>query len=216
VRICTTPQAVVQPVAEHTLALILAAVKGIPAYDAAMRRGDHAVRAGMQLFGKTVGIIGLGRIGYRVASLLDALGCGILFFDTIPVRDVPAAWRQAESIEQLLGTADIVSLHAGAQQDGCPILTGERFRKSKHGIVIINTARGSLIDEDAMVLALKDGTVAAAGLDVFRTEPYSGPLLAFPQVVVTPHVASNTRESRGEMELEAVHSLLAALGEMKG
>ncbi|MDD1674649.1 MAG: hypothetical protein LUQ13_03305 [Methanomicrobiales archaeon] len=211
IRICTTPNSVVQPVAEHTIALILSVLKGIPAYDAGMRRGDHAVKAGTLLAGKTVGIIGLGRIGFRVASLLDALGCRILFYDSFSIRDVPGTWKPAGSVEDILGQSDIVTLHAGPQADNTPLLSADRFRTARKGIVIINTARGSLIDEGAMAEALKDGTVSGAGLDVFQQEPYTGPLLAFSQVVATPHVASNTRESRGEMELEAVRNLLAAL-----
>jgi len=215
IRVCTTPKAVVQPVAEHTIALILSVLKGITVYDAAMRRKDHTVTAGTLLAGKTVGIIGLGRIGFRVATLLSAFGCSICFVDPAAVRDVPGAWQRAASVEALLENSDIVTLHAGPQADGSPVLSAERFRSVKRGIVIINTARGSLIDEDAMAAALKDGTVSGAGLDVFREEPYAGPLLAFPQVVATPHVASNTRESRGEMEREAVQNLLAVTREAR-
>jgi D-3-phosphoglycerate dehydrogenase len=94
---------------------------------------------------------------------------------------------------------------------GKPILDEEAFHSIKRGVIIINTARGSLIDEDALLRAIHNGTVAGAGLDVFQTEPYRGPLLACPQVIATPHVASNTLESREEMENEAVGNLLEAL-----
>lgn len=213
IRICITPNAVVQPVAEHTVALIFSALRSIPAYDAGMRRGDHTVRAGTLLAGKTVGIIGIGRIGFRVASLLEAIGCRIRFYDPYINREIPATWQKAASVQDILEQCDIVTLHTGPQADNAPVLSAERLHKARKGIVIINTARGSLIDEGAMAEALKEGTVSAAGLDVFQQEPYTGPLLAFSQVVMTPHVASNTRESRSEMELEAVHNLLTVLRE---
>jgi D-3-phosphoglycerate dehydrogenase len=88
------------------------------------------------------------------------------------------------------------------------------FHICKTGVILINTARGSLVSEEDLVLALSEGKVSAAGLDVFSSEPYHGPLLSFPQVVMTPHVASNTAESRAEMEMEAVQNLISAFREM--
>lgn len=211
IKVLNTPTAPVAAVAEHTLGLILSVLKQIPEYNEAIRRGDYSIRTGKLLSGKKVGLIGLGRIGTAVAELLTALGCTIIFFDPFRNGAVPGSWQKAGSIESLLAASDIISLHAPPLPDGRPLLSDNEFNCCKKGIVIINTARGALIDETSLESALNTGTVSAAGLDVVSSEPYSGPLLNYPQVVITPHVASNTVESRQEMELEAVNNLINAL-----
>jgi D-3-phosphoglycerate dehydrogenase len=173
-----------------------------------MRKGEEALEPGTLLAGKTVGVIGLGRIGMKVAMMLGSLGCRILVYD--PYRKGPdqPGVKFLPSLEDLAGEADILTLHAPAQPGDRPILDGAILSRCRRGVVIVNTARGSLIDEAALVSALEEGRVAAAGLDVFPREPYTGPLLRFPQVVATPHVASNTIETRQEMEMEAVENLM--------
>jgi D-3-phosphoglycerate dehydrogenase len=208
IRVFNTPDAPVQAVAEHALALLLALLKHIPAYNDRVRCGDHTVRSGGLLAGKTIGIVGMGRIGLRMATVLDALGCRIVYFDPYLQRPVPRTWRSAASLQALLKEADVVTLHAAPLPNSAPLLDEEMLQFCKRDALIINTARGSLIDENALAAALRDGTVAGAGLDVAQTEPLSGPLLEFPQVIVTPHVASNTRETRAQMEMEAVENLL--------
>lgn len=211
VRILTTPQAPVQAVAEHTIALIFCALKKIPAYTVSMKNGDFSSSSGRLLSGKTVGIVGLGRIGYRVAEMLNALGCNINYFDPFTTTNPPISWQCMSNLENLVAMADIISLHANPPKKTGAIIDEKILLKCKKGIIIINTARGTLIDEMALVQALKTGAVSAAGLDVFMREPYTGPLLSFPQVITTPHVASNTIESRSTMELEAFENLLRAL-----
>jgi len=211
IAILTTREAPVRAVAEHTMALTLACLKQIPQNDRAMRDGKEGSVPGRMLQGRSVGIIGLGRIGHQVARFLEPFGCRILYFDILPAKDVGAAWEQKETLREVLEESDILSLHATPTVSGKPILDEEAFHSIKQGVIIINTSRGSLIDEDALLRAIRTGTVAGAGLDVFRTEPYRGQLLACPQVIATPHVASNTRESRDAMEYEAVENLLEAL-----
>jgi D-3-phosphoglycerate dehydrogenase len=208
IRVFTTPEPPVQAVAEHTLALLLSVLKGIPLRNEMIRKGEEAMQPGTLLAGKTVGIIGFGRIGQTVAGMLGPFGCRILAYD--PYRKGPdqAGVEFPASLEDLAGEADILTLHASAQPGGRPIIDRHLLSRCRRGVVILNTARGSLIDEDALVHALEEGTVAAAGLDVFPSEPYRGPLLRFPQVIATPHVASNTTETRREMEMEAVENLL--------
>lgn len=208
IRIFNTPDAPVQAVAEHTLALILALLKHIPEYNENARRGDHSVRPASLLSGKTAAIIGMGRIGFRVAEILDAIGCGIIFYDPFMQRKVPQEWKRADTIEGLLANADIVTLHAAPGTDQSPLLDGGTLKKCDRSPIIVNTARGSFIDEDALVSALREGWVGGAGLDVARNEPLEGPLLEFAQVIVTPHVASNARETREQMEMEAVMNLV--------
>ena len=211
IRIFTTPEPPVQAVAEHTLALLLSILKGIPQRNEMMRKGEEALQAGTLLAGKTIGIVGFGRIGMKVAAMLKSLGCRILAYDPFTGGTDQGGVEFLVSLEDLVAEADILTLHASARPGGQPILDGHILSRCRRGMVVLNTARGSLIDEAALVHALEEGTVAAAGLDVFPTEPYTGPLLRFPQVIATPHVASNTIETRREMEMGAVENLIAGL-----
>jgi D-3-phosphoglycerate dehydrogenase / 2-oxoglutarate reductase len=205
-----TPSAPVQAVAEHTLALLLSVAKQIPVCQARLREGDAVPPPGLLVSGRTAGIVGMGRIGKRVAGLLEALGCRISYYD--PGVDAGrAAWVRKERLEDLARGADILTLHAPAQPGNRPLIGREIISLCRRGLILVNTARGSLIDEEALAYALEEGIVAGAGLDVFSREPYRGPLLRFPQVVATPHVASNTVETRRQMEMEAVDNMIEAL-----
>ena len=210
IQIVTTPNSPVQSVAEHTLALILSALKNIPQYNKQMRENNHALTAGSLLSGKTVGIAGMGRIGTRVAEMLECLGCQILFYDPMLARQTPSTWKQIDSIEELVKCSDILSIHSAPQPDGSPLINAKVLSHA-NGITIINTARGTLIDEQSLISALSSGKVKSAALDVFPSEPYTGKLLSFPQVIATPHVASNTVESRRQMEIESVDNLIKSL-----
>lgn len=210
IHILNTPEAPGLAVAEHTLALLLALLKKIPQYNQQMRDGNYAVESGLMLSGKTVGIVGLGRIGYRVATMLVALGCTIHYYDPYIRSGPPSEWISLSSLENLVSSVEVVSLNTTPQKEGTAIFDNRIFAQCKKGIIVINTARGSLIDERALVDALDTGIVSAAGLDVFPMEPYNGELLKYPQVIVTPHVASNTIESRQQMEMEAVEHIIDA------
>jgi D-3-phosphoglycerate dehydrogenase len=208
ITILNTPEAPVIAVTEHALALLLAILKRIPAYNSGVRQGDQSIQPGLLLSGKTVGIVGLGRIGFRFASLLSQVGCYIRYYDPYLKVPVPENWRSSSSLEELVGTSDIVSLHAAPKSDGTPIIDASILRKARPGLILINTARGSLIDENALEQAIQAGIISAAGLDVFSKEPYTGTLLKYPQIIITPHVASNTLESRRQMEYEAVENII--------
>lgn len=210
IQIFNTPEAPVISVTEHALALLLAVLKRIPQYNRNVREGDYSVKPGLLLSGKVVGIIGLGRIGHRFASVLSALGCKIQYYDPFLQSLPPDTWKSVPSLEDLVKTSDIISLHAPPNSDGSPLIDSSILKKCKNGVIIINTARGVLIDESALELAIQEGIVASAGLDVFSKEPYSGTLLKYPQVIITPHVASNTVESREQMEWEAVKNIIRA------
>ncbi len=214
IRVLTTPDATIQPVAEHALALLFCVSKRIAEYNTSARLGDHMVKQASMIQGKHVGIIGLGKIGFRTAELLSGLGCSIHYFDPYCNFPAPTSWKKMDSLEDLLRVSEIISLHTPAQKDNKPLLNRETFNQCHTGVIVINTARGSLVDEDALYDALKRGKVAGAGLDVFRHEPYTGPLLSLSQVVITPHVASNTIESRKTMEHEAVQNLINVLTEI--
>lgn len=207
IHVATTPNSPTLAVAEHTLALLLATMKNIPQYNEQMRKNNIGLMKGSLLSGKTVGIVGLGRVGTRVAEMLEALGCHISYFDPMVSRELPSSWMRFESLTGLIKDADILSIHSVPLPDGRPLISDKELSVA-NGITIVNTARGSLIDEQSLIRALTSGSVKSAALDVFPIEPYTGNLLGFPQVVVTPHVASNTDESRGQMEIEAVENLI--------
>jgi len=206
-----TPEAPAIAVAEHTIALIFASLKHIPRYNTQMRQGDFSTMLGANLFGKKVGIIGMGRIGSRVATILENAGGKIWYFDPVAKNGLPDSWSRCDSLESLVADVDILSLHSPPLADKKPIIEEKLLSHAKKGMIIINTARGSLIDEAALTKALESGLVAGAALDVFSEEPYSGGLLKFPQVIVTPHVASNTHETRSQMEIEAVNNLIEGM-----
>lgn len=214
IRVLITATSTVQPVAEHTIALIFCLIKRIAEYNNSVRKNDYEVKQASLIQGKLVGIVGFGRIGSRVGELLSGLGCSIIFFDPFISQIPNPIWKKAESLDQLLTCADIITLHVPTQKDNIPLLNREAFNQCRKGVIIVNTARGSLIDEQALCDALSSGKVSGAGLDVFKTEPYSGPLEIFPQVIITPHIASNTIESRKEMETEAVNNLIISLNEV--
>lgn len=213
--VVNTPDAPIQAVAEHTLALIFAVLKRITIYNDNIRRGEYTVESGLLLNGRSVGIVGLGRIGRKVAEMLDVLGCNIIYYDPFMTEKLDNTWRCADTLAKLLENVNIVSLHLPPQKDNEPILDNKAFKKCREGVVVINTARGSLIDEGALIQAIENGIIWGAGLDVYPFEPYTGKLLDYPQVVTTPHVASNTIESRQQMEIEAINNLINELRDEK-
>jgi D-3-phosphoglycerate dehydrogenase len=213
IRIAITSASAIQPVAEHTIALMLCCLKRIYEYNNSMKDGDTTLKSSGLLQKKTIGIIGLGRIGFRVGEILSGFGAQVQFFDPGLRFSPPATWHRAGTLGELLSQADIITLHTPAQEKNVPLLNQATLETCRDGVIIINTARGSLIDEMALDAALRSGKVAGAGLDVFVNEPYTGPLLRFPQVVATPHVASNSRESREEMEAEAISNLITFVKE---
>jgi len=211
IKICSTPESPVQAVAEHTLALLFSLMKHIPMYNSNMRTGNYQLRSGSLLYGKTVGIVGMGRIGQKVAAYLAGFGCRIVYYDPFVQKEMPVTWEKMTRLEELVKISDIITLHSPPQQDGSPIITAELMEKFRRGVIIINTARGSILDEQALMKGLDSEIISGAGLDVFSYEPYAGSLLKYPQVIVTPHVSSNTLESRNQMEMEAVDNILTAI-----
>ena len=192
-------------VAELALGLLLDVLRRISAQDRQIRGGTWKKASGRLLSGKTVGIIGFGAIGQRFGKLCRAFGCRVAYFD--PAAKA-ADWAEAASLQGLLAAADIISLHASGS---ARVLGREELAACRHGVVIINTARGELVDEEALVDCLSSGHVGSAGLDVFEREPYEGPLAGRDDVVMTPHIGSYAFEARVRMEEMAVSQLLSAL-----
>jgi len=209
VAVFNTPDVVTEPVAELTIAMILDLLRRVTTHTLLMRERKWERRTGNLLLGKKVGVIGLGRIGRMVAQLLRAWGIEVLGTDIRPDE----AWAKQQgvvvvSLQELLRDSDIVTLHVAGSNDHPFCLGDHEIALMKKGAFLVNVARGSLIDEQVLIKALRSGHLAGAGLDVFQEEPYSGPLCDLDNVVLTPHLASLTQESRLAMEIEAVQNIV--------
>ncbi len=187
-------------VAEHACALILALARMVPAADRAMKDGKWEKKRflGTELRGKTLGILGLGRIGQEVALRARSFGMRIVAHDPFITSEIAESMSVLLlTLDEVCATADFLTLHLPATAETKHLFNDARFAKVKHGLRIINTARGELIDEAALKRAIESGAVAAAGLDVFEKEPPPDWALAqMPQVVATPHIAASTEEAQ--------------------
>ena len=164
---------------------------------------------GAELFGKTAGIVGMGRIGRAVADRLLPFGVRILATDPHPK---PAPAYSFVPLEQLLRESDIVTLHTALSAETRGMLGREQIGMMKQGAVLVNTARGALVDEEALYDALKAGKLAGAGIDVYSEEPYSGKLCELENVVLTPHLGSDTAEGQARVGKELIERLSEVLG----
>ena len=193
-------------VAEHACALILALARAIPSADRAMkeRRWEKKQFVGTELRGKTLGIAGFGRIGQEVAQRARAFGMHVLAHDPFISADLAArSGVELVSLDDLCASADYLTLHLPSTDDTHHLFNDERFARCKPGLRLINTARGELVDEQALRRAIERGQVAGAGLDVFEQEPPSDWALAqLPQVIATPHIAASTEEAQELVGIE--------------
>ncbi|MBY0474802.1 MAG: phosphoglycerate dehydrogenase [Nitrosomonas sp.] len=209
IAVLNTPEAPAQAVAELTLGYILNLLRQISAIDQAVRKGEWPRTQGRLLAAQTVGIIGLGHIGRRVARLCQAFEATVIAHDPYAAQ-VPDGVTLLP-LEQLLTKADIITLHLPYSPSTHHLLNTQALAAMKPEAIIINAARGGLVDESALADALKSGKVSAAALDVFEHEPYQGALLELNNIIVTSHVGSLARESRRLMEIEAAENLLQGL-----
>ncbi len=210
--ILRTPDGPAPAVAELALAMILGLARRLPLHDRLVRSGRWEARSGDLLEERTLAIVGLGRIGRRLAEIARPLFRRIVAVE--PVPDLPTCERLAVellSLDEALAAADVVSLHLPSAPETRGLFDAARLARMKRGAYLVNTARGELVDEAALLAAIESGRLAGAALDVFAEEPYRGPLLERPEVIVTPHVGSRTVETRRRMELEAVENLIRTL-----
>lgn len=209
IKVSNTPGAPVTAVAELTVALILDLLRHVAQADRIIRQGQWKQVMGNLLAFQTVGIIGYGRIGRRVGELLRAFGATLLVHDKLAI-DAPA-YATCCSLGELLRRSDIVTLHVPFESGLHHFLGQKELSSMKSGAMLVNTARGGLIDERALYDALAAGHLAGAALDTYENEPYAGPLSKLPQVVLTAHMGSYARESRIQMEQEAARNLVTGL-----
>ena len=209
ITVLNTPEAPAQAVAELTMGFILSLLRQISQIDQSVRQGEWPRTQGRLLAAQTVGIIGLGHIGRRVARLCQAFEANVIVHD--PYANQVPTGVALMPLEQLLATADIITLHLPYAPDTHHLLNAKAFATMKPEAIVINAARGGLVDENALAEALQTGKLSAAALDVFEQEPYHGPLIECSNIILTSHVGSLARESRQRMEVEAAENLLQGL-----
>ncbi len=196
--VCTTPGVNHHCVAEHALAMLLAVARGFPLLDRKVREGRWDRKPYIRMSGKTIGIVGLGRIGQALATRAIGLGLKVVAYEPFPNHEFVGQWKvNLLDLDTLLGQSDYVSLHLPVMKETINLFDASKFSKMKRGAILINTARGQLINEADLYDALKSGQLAGAGLDVFQIEPLplSSPLLTLDNVLVSGHVAGLDDES---------------------
>ena len=218
IAVCNTPDGPTISTAEHAVTLMLMVAKRVKTSEAALRDGTStgyfARHEGIELAGKTLGLIGCGRIARRVAAIAEAIGMHVSTFD--PYCDptgVPTYITQIRTLEALLGGADVVSVHVPLTDASRGMFDAGRFAAMKPGAVFVNTARGGLVDQEALLDALDAGHLSGAGLDVTTPEPLptDHPLLGRDDVVVTPHVASATADGKMRILRAAFEQAMAVV-----
>jgi D-3-phosphoglycerate dehydrogenase len=214
-----TPEAITESVAEHTVGCLLALAKRIGEADRELRRGNFGARlthTGSELYGKTLGLVGLGRIGGRVAEICrTAFAMRHLAYDpyVAPQRAAELGVELVGDLGSLLAAADFVSLHAPLTAETRGLIGARQLATMKRTAYLVNTARGGMVDEAALIEALRDGTLAGAALDVFAQEPppADSPLWSLDNVIVTPHMASHTQEGLRRMAVDVAEEVLRVL-----
>lgn len=208
IKVVNTPEAHVDAVAELTLAGLLALLRKVPQADASIRSGGFDKPMGRLLRGKTIGLLGCGRVARAFARLLAPFQVTLLAHDVAPT-EVPGV--RFVGLDELLSQADVVSLHLPYSKAAHHLIGTAQLARMKRDAILVNTSRGGLVDEAALLEYLEANQKAGAYLDCFEKEPYQGPLAKLSNVVLSSHIGSYAREARVRMETEAVENLLAAL-----
>ena len=213
IQVCRAEGANAQSVAELTIGLVFALARSLPFSDRGIKAGGWERRMGSELSGKTLGVVGCGRIGRIVAQLALGTGLRVVAYDVFPEPTfLPAGDFRFASLDEVLSQSDVISLHAPAASDGRPLLDAGAVAKLRPGVLVVNTARAGLVDAEAMLAALASGHVAGLALDVFDLEPPTDRRLAgHDRVIATPHIGSYTRESVDRLVDVAVDHLLREL-----
>ena len=216
IKVVNSPGASSRSVAELAVGLMFAVARKIAFADRKMREGVWAKKQcmGIELEGKTVGVIGFGRIGYEVAKIAKALGMNVLLYDPYPNEErAKEVGGKFVSLEELLKESDIVTLHVPLLDATRHLINEERLKLMKPTAILINAARGAVVDTEALVKALKDGWIAGAGLDVFEEEPLPAdhPLTKLDNVVLTPHIGASTEEAQMRAGVQVAEQIIEIL-----
>ena len=215
VMVVNAPSSNTVSAAEHAVGLLLAVARNVPQAMGSLKAGEwqRSKFTGAELYGKVAGILGLGRIGELVAQRLAAFCTQVIAYDPyVPTARAAQLGVRLVGLEELLAEADFISVHLPKTAETSGLIGERELRLVKPGVLIINAARGGIVDENALALALKDGRVGGAGIDVFATEPPAdSPLLAFPNVVATPHLGASTHEAQEKAGTQVARSVRLAL-----
>ena len=213
--VANAPESTVISAAEHTIGLLVALTRNIPQAHAALKQGrwERKAYGGVELADKTLGVLGFGRIGQQVARRAAGLGMRVVAYDpyVAPERFRELGVERVESEREVYAAADFLTLHLPLTDQTRGSINAKAFGRMRTGVRIVNAARGALVDEDDLLEALQAGKVGGAALDVFSTEPYSGPLLELDNVVVTPHLAASTEEAQDRAGVIIAEQVAAAL-----
>jgi D-3-phosphoglycerate dehydrogenase / 2-oxoglutarate reductase len=213
--VANAPESTVTSAAEHTIGLLVALARNIPQAHAALKQGrwERSTWGGIELEAKTLGVLGFGRIGQQVARRALGLGMRVVAYDPFVAKERfrELGVERGESPDDVLGAAEFLSLHLPLTAETRGFLGRDAIEKLPAGARVINAARGELVDEEALADALRSGRLAAAALDVYSQEPYSGPLLELENVVVTPHLAASTEEAQDRAGVIVAEQVAAAL-----
>ncbi|QEI04499.1 hydroxyacid dehydrogenase [Pigmentiphaga aceris] len=202
-------------VAEQSLALLLACAKSVVPLNARLHAGhwDKATHKSLELGGRTVGLVGLGAIGQRFAKMADAMGMRVLGFDPY-AKNLPT-YIQPADLDTIWRESDVVSLHCPLTDDNRNLINADTLAKCKRGVIVVNTARGGLIDEAALLAAVQSGQVASAGLDSFAVEPMTAghPFQGQDRIILSPHIGGVTTDAYVNMGVGAANNLLTVLAQ---
>jgi D-3-phosphoglycerate dehydrogenase len=213
--VANAPESTVISAAEHTIGLLVALSRNIPQAHAALKQGrwERKNYGGIELADKTLGVLGFGRIGQQVARRAAGLGMRVVAYDPFvaPERFRELGAERLETQEDVYAAADFLTLHLPLTDETRGSIGSGAIERMRDGVRIVNAARGDLVDEEALLEGLRSGKVAGAALDVFSTEPYSGPLLELDNVVVTPHLAASTEEAQDRAGVIIAEQVAAAL-----
>jgi glyoxylate reductase len=218
IQVGNTPGILTDATADFAFALLLAASRRVVAGDRTVRQGDWktwgpSIMLGPDLVGATLGIIGFGRIGQALARRALGFEMHVLYDDPSAADEFPELNARKVDFETLLRQSDFVSLHTPLTVETSGLMNAHAFARMKPGAVLVNTARGGVVDQDALYQALKEGRIFAAAIDVTDPEPLpvDSPLLELDNLIITPHIASASYESRDQMAVLAAQNLLAGL-----
>jgi D-3-phosphoglycerate dehydrogenase / 2-oxoglutarate reductase len=212
--VANAPESNVVSAAEHTIGLLVALARNIPQAYAALKEGrwERSKWGGMELEGKTLGVLGFGRIGQQVARRALGLQMRVVAYDPfVSGERFRELGVEADTFEGVLGKSDFITLHLPLNDETRGAINADSIAKMRDGVRLINAARGELVDEAALYVALESGKIAAAALDVFGKEPYAGPLLELANVVATPHLAASTDEAQDRAGVIVAEQVVAAL-----
>jgi D-3-phosphoglycerate dehydrogenase / 2-oxoglutarate reductase len=213
--VANAPESTVTSAAEHTVGLLVALARNIPQAHAALKQGrwERSAWGGVELEAKTLGVLGFGRIGQQVARRALGLGMRVVAYDPFVAKERfrELGVERAESPDEVLAVAEFLTLHLPLTAETRRFLDADAIAKLPDGARVINAARGELVDEQALIEALRSGKLAAAAVDVYTQEPYSGPLLGLDNVVATPHLAASTEEAQDRAGLIVAEQVAAAL-----